>query len=183
MENFYDHVIYLDLPYVENLSLLGLMCIDKQVCMMYWPKFPSPFLWEKKSKKWKNSENVQCIRISIQNYPTTVRFSQIGQKILVENACWNTALSIRFDDLTILNLSNHRNDEPKWPTWYSVSPTFWKFDKFRAKIGPNLSNLPNIEAKVYHLGQFGSSFRLFDIFKRGMQEGSNSHHRTYFTLS
>ena len=74
-------------------------------------------------------------------------------------------ICIRFDDLTLLNLSNHRNDDPKLPTWYTVSSTFWRFDKCRAKIGPNLSNLQNVEPKLYHVGQFGSSFRWFDKFK------------------
>ena len=45
-----------------------------------------------------------------------------GYQWNLTKSIWKRRLSrdlicIRFDILTILNLSNYRNDEPKWPTW------------------------------------------------------------------
>ena len=52
---------------------------------------------------------------------------------------------------TCMNLSNHRNDEPKWPTWNTFCSTFWRFDKFGPIFARNLSNLLNVELKTYFI--------------------------------
>ena len=46
--------------------------------------------FSEKYLKKKDSKNVCCIGISMQNFPTLTRFSQIGL-ILAENVCWNSA--------------------------------------------------------------------------------------------
>ena len=67
-------------PYAENLSPLDPSFND------ILTKISINFLLGKNSKRIKVSKTVKCIWISMQNYPTPFKISQIDHEILVENA-------------------------------------------------------------------------------------------------
>ena len=73
--------------------------------MIYWRKCPSTSSREKYPKKIKNSETVECIGISMKNYPKSFWISPIDHRIQVENACWKSAfLKSRNHELSRNNL-------------------------------------------------------------------------------
>ena len=72
-------------PYAENLSPLDPSFND------ILSKMSIKYILGKNSMRIKFSKTVKCIWISMQNYPTPFKISQIDHEILVENACWNSA--------------------------------------------------------------------------------------------
>ena len=72
-------------PYAENLSPIDPSFND------ILSKMSIKYILGKNSMRIKFSKTVKCIWISMQNYPTPFKISQIDHEILVENACWNSA--------------------------------------------------------------------------------------------
>ena len=72
-------------PYAEIFSPLWITCAVKSAELF------SNFAGEKYLKTMEFLKTVNCIGISVKNYPEVFGFIQIGQLILVENACWSSA--------------------------------------------------------------------------------------------